>query len=360
MIEGFFIGFAVLHGIYGFLLWRGWRAATGTPLPPASRPDALPPLSVIVAAHHEATMLPGLLEALKRQTHPSYEVVIVNDHSTDETEAIVRSWQKDWPELRLIQASGRGKKAAIQTGIVHARHELLVFTDADCSPPPRWLERMALFHRQFPESVAVGYGPMFPRPTWLNRLIRFETTITAFLTAAAIGLHRPFMAVGRNLSYPRSIFERVGGFASHATLLSGDDDLFIQDVYRKHAGTIRYLYDPETFVYSHAPSSWRAWIRQKRRHTSASRRYRRSIQVHLALLHLSYVCTWFAPLFLGTAGWLLPSGLLLARGLLARRFFPPLACNDLLPYFPLLDIAYLGYTLFIAPLGVLFGSRRWS
>ncbi len=354
----FFAVLAILHGTYLLFLWRGWRAATRWQIEDMET-RVLPPVSVIVAVHNEAASLPHLLEALEQQTHPHYEVLLVNDHSDDDTETLARTWQTRWPHLRLLHAPAHGKKAALTAGIQHAQHDLLAFTDADCLPPPRWLERLAAFHARLPESVAVGYGPLLPQSGWLNRLIRFETTMTAFLTAGAIGLQRPFMAVGRNLSYPRSVFKRAGGFASHAHLLSGDDDLFVQEVHRTRAGRVRYLSDPETFVYSPAPTSIHTWIHQKRRHTSAGRHYARDIQLHLALFHLSYATTYLAPLFLGAMGWMLPLGLLGLRWLLVGGRFSFLEVRDLLPWFPLLDGAYMLYLLLIAPIGVLLGSRRW-
>ena len=167
------------------------------------------------------------------------------------------------------------------------------------------------------------------------------------------------MAVGRNLSYPRAVFEGVGGHAHSARSLSGDDDLFVQEVHRLGIADVVYVFDPETFVPSPAPSSWRAWLRQKRRHASAGRFYRRGVQTHLAAYHASNLALWIAPWVLGWTGvgfWL--GGLALHAGLLgvaARR----LGGRDVLPWLPALEFGYVLYNTLLAPLAALRVPKRW-
>lgn len=168
------------------------------------------------------------------------------------------------------------------------------------------------------------------------------------------------MAVGRNLSYPRAVFDAVAGFTNGASSMSGDDDLFVQAVQATQAATVTALTDPATHVPTHPPPTWRAWIHRKRRHVSAGWHYARAPQVHLTLYQTSATALWAAPLLLGPLG----AGLLAARllihaalvGSAARTF----KARDLLGGFLLWELGYALYHLTVVPLGLLRAPRRWD
>lgn len=344
--------------LYSLLFSWGWRR--GRRRAPASSAHDLPPLSVVVAARNEADALPALLDALDRQTHSTYEVILVDDASTDDTARLAGDWVADRPHATLVQVTDPSpprKKNALTRGIAAASHDLLAFTDADCRPPPDWLSSLAAAHAQTEEpSVLVGYSPL-DGAGLLGAYARYETMLAGLYATAATGLGRPYMAVGRNLSYPRSVFEAAEGFDQDA--MSGDDDLFVQAVHRRTDATVRPVLDDRTFVPAAAPTSWRSWARQRQRHVSAGRHYDRSVGLHLTLLHASLVLLWLAPLFLGTLG----VGLL-ATGLLARHAVLGPAAEaldetDLLALFPLWEFGYALYHVTIVPLGLLRPPDRW-
>ncbi|MEO0558330.1 MAG: glycosyltransferase [Bacteroidota bacterium] len=340
---------------------------TDTPAPPL-------PLSVVVAAHNEADTLPVLLDALATQTHAPFEIIVVDDRSTDGTAEVAHP--REGLDLHLVQitraeseASGLPpKKYAVTRGIELAMHNRIVVTDADGRPPPTWLSTLA--RHAAPEgtdegAVLVGYGPYSSARGWLNRFVRFETTQTAVWAAAGIGLGRPWQAVGRNLSYPKEVFERVGGFASSAASLSGDDDLFVQEVARHDAAPVRYVLDPDAAVASTAPSSWGAFWRQKRRHASAGTHYPMGVLVGLGLVHVSNLLLWLgAPLLHGLAGnpagWgLLAAKLLIQFGVL-RTFRDAMHTDgDLALALPVLDASSAIYHAVFAVLGLLPSPLRW-
>ena len=346
---------------YWMLLRYGFGRAQRNAVPEPKAP--LPPVSVVVAARDEAARLSTLLAALARQTHPCYEVLLVDDASTDATPEIVQAWQHTHANVRLLrleQPQTPRKKHALAQGIAAARYDLLAFTDADCAPPPGWLATLAQHHAAAAEdTLLVGYSPFRKAPGLLNRLARYETFVTGFLTAATIGLGRPYMAVGRNLSYGRALFHRLDGFAHSHHSISGDDDLLVQEVVRRRAAAVRHVFDPRAFVLSDPPATWRQGLRQKLRHLSAGRFYDRGAQAHLTLFHATGVALWAAPF---VAGWI-GVGLLLARllvqGLVLRRAAHVLDERDLLPAQPLLDLLYAAYNLVIAPLGLARMPKRW-
>ena len=343
------------------------------------------PVSVVVAAHDEAERLPVLLRALRGQTHRDaagralFEIVVVDDRSTDATAALVERTAARWtastdPALRLVrspEAPDAGpvlppKRRALTAGIAAARHDRLALTDADTDPPPTWLATLA--RHAAPAggddgAVLVGFAPLARRPGMLNRFVRYETLQTATLAAAGIGWGRPWQATGRNLSYPRSLFERVGGFAATAGSLSGDDDLFVQHV----AGTaeVRYVPDAAAHVPSPAPDGWGAFVRQRRRHASAGAHYAPGVLVGLGVLHVSAGVLWLgAPLLHGLTG--APTGwgfvalhLLVQRAALARAFDALGAGADVRLAQPLLDLAGTLYQAAAAVAGLFPAPKRW-
>lgn len=346
--------------LYAILIGWGWRQ--GRQKAPVLDPDERPPLSVVVAARNEADTLPALLDALDAQTHPAHEVVIVDDASTDATASIAEEWAADRSHAHVVHVSDPApprKKNALTRGIEAATHNLLAFTDADCRPPPDWLSSLAACHAGTDEdSVLVGYSPLHGSGL-LGAFARYETLVAGIYTVAAIGWKRPYMAVGRNLSYPRSVFEAVGGFDSVDESMSGDDDLFVQTVHRRTDVPVRAVLDDRTFVPTDAPASWADWWRQRRRHVSAGRHYDGTVGVHLTFLHASLVLLWLAPLFLGKTG----VGLL-ATGLLARhshlgRAAEAFGETDLLAVFPLWELGYALYHVIVVPVGLFWPPEQW-
>lgn len=134
--------------------------------------------------------------------------------------------------------------------------------------------------------IVLGFGPLEEAPNLMNKFIRFEAVYTAtqYLSFALAGM--PYMGVGRNLAYRKSLFQKEGGFKKHEHIASGDDDLFINAVATKH--NTRIQLDPDTFVYSKPKTSWHSYIRQKRRHFSTGQEYQLHHKALLGLLAVSH------------------------------------------------------------------------
>lgn len=348
------------HACYWIILLAGFRKSSHAAARSEERADRPTPVSVVVAARDEAKDLPDLLRALRGQDHPNYEVIVVDDGSTDGTADLIDSWMGHFGRLRVLRTSGIGKKAALSRGIHAASYDVLALTDADCVPPPGWLSKVAREHAACEgDCLLVGYSPFARGRGWLNRIARYETFVTGFLTAAAVGLRRPYMAVGRNISYPRSLFERVGGFQSIMHSMSGDDDLFVQAAAKVPGAGVRALLDPDTFVRTGAPETMHEWLRQKRRHASAGRYYHWRIQAHLAGFHGSNLLVWLAPVLAGWIGVLLLGTKLVLQYAVLREAASRLGERDLMPIQPLLEVMYVLYAVIVAPIGLIRMPKRW-
>lgn len=288
--------FLITWGIAAFFQGLFWGVLTRRlvryPMEDAPLPAvALPPVSVIVCARNEAANLQKKLHTLLQQDYPKWELVVVDDASTDTTPDILAKAQAQYPHLRIVQLAEKtqhGKKGALAAGIAAARYEHLLLTDADCVPTsPRWIQHMASCAVRADATLVLGTGPYEWVPTVLGRWVVFETTYVAiqYLTAALWG--QPYMGVGRNLWYTQSAFQKAGGFEAHAHLASGDDDLLVNAI-ATGANTTICLH-PESAVYSSSPKTWKGLYRQKTRHYSSSTTYHWHHQMGLGILSLSLV-----------------------------------------------------------------------
>lgn len=249
-----------------------------------------PPVSVIICARNEAENLKRFLPQIFAQEYADYEVVVVNDCSTDDTDMLLSAMLSQYPRLRVTSINQDAKfmynkKLALTVGIKSAKHDWVLLTDADCYPEtPLWLSSMA---QRFvkPTELVIGYGGYEAAPGLLNKLVRYDTMFNAvqYLSAAING--HPYMAVGRNLAYRRDLFFGNRGFASHSHILSGDDDLFVRDVATR-TNTAVSLH-PDSFTRSIPRPTYRAWIKQKVRHVSTSSHYRFDAKLRIALEPIS-------------------------------------------------------------------------
>lgn len=327
------------------------------------------PLSVIVCARNEAENLAKYLDSLLTQDYPNYEVVVVNDRSWDDTRDLLEEFEQKYSNLKTVYvADGQkfiaGKKFAVTMGIKAAKNEWLVFTDADCMPASKnWLRGM-----QPPAdgdvSILLGYSPYFKRGGLLNALIRFETFFTAvnYLSYAIKG--NPYMGVGRNMAYKKSLFFANKGFAAHMHIPSGDDDLFVNANATAQNTTIQIHKD--THVWSEPNTSFFGYLKQKKRHFGAGKMYKKEHQIMLSL----QIAIQFAFYVLLVAAALLPNTQYVAAGIflfsiIVRCFVYPrllvkLNYAGLSWWFPLLDIILMVFLVFNAILSIFVKKVQWK
>jgi len=244
-----------------------------------------PGVSVIICAKNEEENLEHLLSHVLQQEYPEFEVVVVNDSSTDETEEVLMQLATRFKHLRYTSIPAdeklrRGKKLALTIGLKSAKYSHVLLTDADCYPvSDHWLKSMA---SNFSDNhrIVLGYGGYERHKGLLNTIIRYETTFTAiqYLSLAIIG--KPYMGVGRNLAYEKALFFDNKGFAGHYHLLSGDDDLFVNANATGQNCAVEF--SPESHTLSRAETTVRAWIKQKKRHVSAGNHYTTGSRIWLA------------------------------------------------------------------------------
>jgi len=248
------------------------------------------PVSVIICAKNELKNLREFLPQVLSQDYKDFQVVVVNDCSWDESQKFLEEMEEGNPKLKVVTIKEQekyqhGKKFALALGIKAAAHEHLLLTDADCHPVGnKWISQMVR-NFQGGKEIVVGYGGYIRKPGFLNKWIRMDTVFNAmqFLSYALSG--NAYMGVGRNLAYKKSLFFKNKGFASHYHIISGDDDLFINEVSTGANTTIEISRD--SFTCSKAKESFGDWLRQKRRHMSTSGLYKTKHKIQLGLFYLS-------------------------------------------------------------------------
>ncbi len=249
------------------------------------------PISVIVCAKNEEENVVRFIPILAEQDYPDFEIVLIDDASSDDTLAIFEDFEKQYSNIRLVKVENNeafwgNKKYALTLGIKSAKKEYLLFTDADCYPTSKdWITAMSSqFTMQ--KTIVLGYGAYEKiANSFLNKIIRFETVLTAiqYFSWAKMGL--PYMGVGRNLAYKKDEFFNVNGYIEHIQIRSGDDDLFINQAGNKSNTTISY--QPESFTYSRPKTTYGDWFTQKRRHVATANHYKTFDKIQLALFYSS-------------------------------------------------------------------------
>ncbi len=270
-----------------------------------------PPVSVVISARNAVLELEKNLPYILYQDYPNYEVVVVNDSSDDGTEELLIDLARLEPKLNVVHIRQnlnffQGKKFPLSLGIKSAKNEILLLTDADCHPTSnQWIKSMVRNYGPGIE-IVIGYGAHQKKGGVLGFLQQFDTLQIAMLYLSKALARRPYMAVGRNLSYHKSLFMNNKGFIAHYNIPSGDDDLFVQQVANKKNTAVEI--SKESITFSEAKPTFNSWIRQKRRHLSTGKHYRSGIQLQLALYsftQLSFYATMVWLFFL-PVHWVFP------------------------------------------------------
>lgn len=258
--------------------------------------NAQVPVSVVVCAHDEAQNLKELIPRLLSQDYPEFEVIIVNDRSNDSTYDFLLEETKKDTRLRMVDVKStlervNGKKYGITLAIKAAAHEWILLTDADCRPNSQhWIQSMSQYFNDGTQFV-LGLSPYIKKPGFLNLFIRFETLLTAIQYFSFGWMKNPYMGVGRNLAYRKSLFLEKKGFNNYLHVTGGDDDLYV-NMHARGKNT-RLQIAPESHTYSIPKISWKSFYEQKIRHLSVGKRYRFSHRFLLGLFSLTWIITWF-------------------------------------------------------------------
>lgn len=359
-----FLGLFAIQIIY----WIAFMAALSRKKEQKEGRENLP-VSVVICAHDEEENLRRLIPVLLAQDYPKFEIIIVNDRSNDNTfDMLLEETGKDH-RLRMVHVNHtpqhvNGKKYGLTLGIKAAQYEWVLLTDADCQPKnERWIRAMSAGF-ETDKKFVLSYSPYYREPGFLNAFIRFESLMTAiqYLSFALLG--NPYMGVGRNLAYRKSLFLEMKGFNNFLNVTGGDDDLFVNQHARGKETSVELGED--TLVYSIPKRTWGSFFRQKLRHLSVGKLYRFKHRFLLGLFVLTGMLSWFVgiplAIFSGYAYWI--AGVLVLRIILltitthiaVKRFGQRFEVWAV----PFLDFVYSIYYLSTGLVALVSKKVRWK
>ncbi|NNK81584.1 MAG: glycosyltransferase [Flavobacteriaceae bacterium] len=326
-------------------------------------------ISVIVCAKNEAENLKTFIPFILEQEYSKFELVLINDASSDNTLEVMELFKAENDNVKIvdvknIEAFWGNKKYALTLGIKAATYDYLLFTDADCKPVSKnWIRDMSSAFTNS-KTIVLGFGSYQKiKNNFLNKVIRYETVLTAIQYFAFAKIGMPYMAVGRNLAYRKDEFFNAKGFINHMNVRSGDDDLFVNQVATKKNTAL--CYSKSSFTESIPEKTFKSWFRQKRRHVTAAKYYKPLHKFTLGLFYLSQLLFWILAIVLLSFHfkWQIVLGLICFRFLLKYLVYSfsakKLDALDTLILLPLLELFLIVSQLVIFISNLTSKTEHW-
>lgn len=332
--------------------------------------------SIIIPARNEEDNIGQCLSSIFSNNYPEhlYEVIVINDESTDRTEQIICSFQQQKPNIHLLQMRellqgqkiNAYKKKAIEAAVTTASGQWVITTDADCIVPTSWLANFNSYIQQSGKKFIAAPVAFVDDKTFLGRFQCLDFLGLQGITAASVSAGFHSMCNGANLCYEKALFHEVKGFENINHIASGDDMLLMHKVQQHNMDDIGYLYTPQNIVHTQPMKTWKAFINQRIRWASKASDYSDwKIKIVLWLVYLlnlfmtaSFIAAVFHPVML--LYWL---GLLFVKTITELFFMAKITAfyrqRPLLKWFPLMQPLHIFYTVSAGFLGR-FGSYQWK
>jgi cellulose synthase/poly-beta-1,6-N-acetylglucosamine synthase-like glycosyltransferase len=333
--------------------------------------NALYRISIVVAVRNEADNILLLLNGLMEQDYPleRYEIIIIDDRSTDDTYSIVSSFKTNCKILKLLRNdlddSLSPKKKALEMGISHSNGEIIVTTDGDCRVAKNWLNSI---NRHFQDGVHCVCGPVtyINRPSIFGQLQIIEFAALLGAGAATINMKGPGMCNGANFSYRKAAYQAVEGFKDIDSVASGDDELLMHKILKRFPGSVVFMKDENAIVETESNLSWRLFYNQRKRWASKWSYYKSPIVKALAIfifLFNLYMVSSAVLVAFGVINWkvflIQYIVKLLFEALFIFRILKFLKKKIHLIHFLVLQILYPLYTTFFGIVAN-FGGYEWK
>ena len=260
--------------VFGFI--RGWHKLVPFVYKQTAGKTVV---SIIVAARNEADNIHRTIDDLLAQDYNKAltEIIFIDDHSTDNTAEIIRSYSNAGVKLISLKenrALNSYKKKAIQTAIGEARGSLIITTDADCRMGTRWLSTIIGYYEEKGFKMISSPVAYDEEKSFFERSQSLEFLYLIGLGASTIGNNQPSTCNGANLAYERDAFYEVGGFQGIDDLASGDDELLLHKIAARYPSKIGFLKNRDAIVYTHAKPTLGEFLQQRKRWASKSTRYK--------------------------------------------------------------------------------------
>ena len=248
--------------------------------------------SIVIPFRNETENLERLLTSLAFLDYPVslYEILLINDASTDDSVAVIEAFQfKSKLNLQILNSerfSGSPKKDALTRGIAKAAFEWIVTTDADCMVSSNWLKHLNLKIIQQDVSFIAGPVTFFENTGFLNRFQHLDFLSLQGATIGSFGLHQAFMCNGANLAFAKAEFLKLEGYSKSSHIASGDDVFLMQQFMNFDSKSVSYLKSTEALVYTNAQKSWKNLLQQRKRWAAKAPAYKSKFAMLTSILVL--------------------------------------------------------------------------
>ncbi|PWJ42370.1 glycosyltransferase [Sediminitomix flava] len=234
-------------------------------------------VSVVIPIRNEEDNIIQLLTDLQNQTYTNFEVIIVNDNSTDRSIQLVEEFKKyhslKFTVLNLPQKVRIShKKAAIELALKYAVGDWIQLTDGDCNVQPKWLEQIVSFQLET-KAKLISAGVIYKIYNFWTKLLAIEFLSPVGVGAIGMLLKKPSMCNGANLGFLKSIFYEVDGYKGNENLSSGDDEFLMHKVAKFYPEKVFYLKSKEAIVKTDSPSLFIDFVHQRIRWASKWKNY---------------------------------------------------------------------------------------
>ena len=275
------------------LLIIGWRGILRRHHAPATDH---PLITVVIPVRDEALNLVPLLRDLSGQQYAPFEVIVVNDHSTDETVALATAYAAADTRFSIIDAEGEGKKRALTTGIEAASGSIIVTTDGDCRVSPGWLSSLNSALQDRRTMMAFGGVAILQEGRLFDNMQAIEMASLMGSGASALQWGFPLFCSGANLAFRKMVFNAVDGYADNFGIASGDDEFLMRKVVAKYPGTLVFTTAPGSVVRTKAALSVMDFVQQRMRwagkwkHNDSG--YAKGVAIYIFLVQVTLAGAW--------------------------------------------------------------------
>ncbi|QJP34441.1 glycosyltransferase [Nonlabens sp. Ci31] len=358
-------GFAIINIAFNLFLSK-----VGFSIEPQPQGNLKEAISVIVCSKNEQENLKILVPKLLEQDHPNFEIILINDASHDDTIDVIEEFMAMDHRIKMVDVVSNesfwgNKKYALTLGIKKAVNDHLIFIDADCTPnSTAWLTIISK-HLSKEKTIVLGYsGYKKVDDSLLNKLIRYETVLTAIQYFSYAMNGNPYMGVGRNLAYTATQFYEVNGFMNHMRVLGGDDDLFVNQAATSQNTTVSLNQD--SFTSSQPKTDWSSWWKQKKRHINTAKHYKSSHKFLLALFYISqigFIISAILGLLFGI-NWIIILAVILVRyvvfWVVLSKGFSRFRESDIIIILPFLELILIGIQLALFISNMVHRPKQWN
>lgn len=378
MLLYLFLSF-LLSLFYSYVIFsalREWKHLPEWTIPVNFQPATF--ITILIPARNEAANIAACLQSILNQNYPKelFELIVINDHSTDSTADIILSLQSLHPNIILLHLAdfingvpiNAYKKKALASGIAHAKGELIVTTDADCIVQRNWLLLLASFYEtKRPKCIAAPVN-FHNEKNLLERFQSLDYAGTMVLTGAGIRARAFRLSNGANLAFSKAVFEEVQGYESINQIASGDDMLLVHKIAARYPDGIAFLKNPAATVFTEAKPTWREFWQQRIRWATKSTAYSEWRITLVVAMVFFYCCNILGSLlFIPFFG--LPMAGIFMIQLLFKLYWDyqllHTACQyfkkeALLKSFLPAQLLHIGYMVVIGVLGNVVREYRWK